>query len=524
MMLDISIPEIQELLPLMTEDERKEMFALLEADMRNVVWRPLPGPQTLAYNSKADVLGYGGAAGGGKTDLMIGSALTRHTVSYVLRREATQMRGIYNRLFEIVGGRDGFNGAEKYYRTADGRMIQFGSTPHLGDEMAYQGQARDLLGLDETSNFLEAQVRFLMGWVRTVKLNQPCQTILAFNPPTSAEGRWVIPFFGPWLDEKHANPALPGELRYFVTIGGEEVEWFDGTPFPNPDKPEELLLPQSRTFIPSRVTDNPFLVGTGYMATLQALPEPLRSQMLYGDFRAGMKDDPWQVIPTRWIEEAQERWTKRQPRPDYSSLGVDVARGGDDSTIIARCTQDLYFDELLEYPGKETPDGPTTAALCIAANHDHSPIHIDVIGVGSSPYDFLKNANQQVMGVNVSERSIATDRSGRLSFKNLRSELWWLFRELLDPSNNHCVALPPDRALLIELAAPLWSVKGSEIYVESREEIVKRIGRSPDRATAIILAAIRTPRMPTGMARKLAGELADARRSYDPYNKPRNRR
>lgn len=523
-MIDVTIPEIQELLPYMSEDERKEMFDLLERDMARCVWRPLPGPQTMAYNSRADVLGYGGAAGGGKTDLMIGSALTQHTVSYVLRREATQMRGIYNRLFEIVGGRDGFNGAEKYYRSADNRMIQFGSTPHLGDEMAYQGQARDLLGLDETSNFLEAQVRFLMGWVRTVRMNQFCQTILAFNPPTSAEGRWVVPFFGPWLDNKHPNPALPGELRWYVTIDGHEEEWFDGTPFPNPAKQSEMLIPQSRTFIPSRVTDNPFLVGTNYMATLQALPEPLRSQMLYGDFKAGMKDDPWQVIPTRWIEEAQARWAPRMPRPDYTSLGVDVARGGDDSTIIARCTADLYYDELLEYPGKETPDGPTTGAFCIAANRDHSPIHIDVIGVGASPYDFLKSANQQVLGINVSERSIATDMSGRLSFKNQRSELWWTFRELLDPSNNRAVALPPSRDLLIELAAPMWSVKGSEIYVESREDIVKRIGRSPDRATAVILAAIRTPRMPVGWAYKGTGEVAQQRRDYDPYKRYNDRR
>ena len=34
------------------------------------------------------------------------------------------------------------------------------------------------------------------------------------------------------------------------------------------------------------------------MATLQSLPEPLRSQMLYGDFNAGTEDDSMQVIPT----------------------------------------------------------------------------------------------------------------------------------------------------------------------------------------------------------------------------------
>ena len=43
-------------------------------------WTPEPSnrPQVEAYNSKADLLLYGGAAGGGKTDLLIGLALTQH--------------------------------------------------------------------------------------------------------------------------------------------------------------------------------------------------------------------------------------------------------------------------------------------------------------------------------------------------------------------------------------------------------------------------------------------------------------
>ncbi len=44
----------------------------------NPVWIPQPGPQTLAYVSEADLLLYGGAAGGGKTDLIVGLGLTRH--------------------------------------------------------------------------------------------------------------------------------------------------------------------------------------------------------------------------------------------------------------------------------------------------------------------------------------------------------------------------------------------------------------------------------------------------------------
>jgi len=535
-----SVPEITELLPYLTESERQELYALLEQDKALHMWRPLPGPQSLAYYSEADVLGYGGAAGGGKTDLMLGKAVNKHAVSYILRREATQMQGIYTRMTQIMGGTEGFNKSDKIWRIGDGRFVRFGSTPNPGDEMNYQGQARDFLGIDEAANFLRDQIVFLMGWTRTTDPNQPTQSLLTFNPPTTAEGRWIVDYFAPWLDPKHTNPALPGELRIFASVPGadgkardveveskahfviENGEWnydFDPAKYRGA-MAAHIIMPQSRTFVPSSVGDNPFLVGTNYMSTLQALPEPLRSQMLYGDFRAGMSDDPWQVIPTKWIEIAQARWQPRMPKPKMISLGVDVARGGDDNTVISRVSQDLWFDELIEYPGKETPDGPSTAGMVIAANYNHAPIHIDVIGVGASPYDFLSAANQQVLGVNVSEKALGTDKSGRLSFHNLRSELWWRFRELLDPSANNGIALPPGNDILAELSAPKWVLRGSTIYVESREEIIKRIRRSPDRATAMILAAIRTSTELPGGDHGFDGRgYATARRSYNPFKR-----
>jgi hypothetical protein len=55
----------------------------------------------------------------------------------------------------------------------------------------------------------EAQVRFIMGWMRTDDEAVRSQVLMTFNPPTTSEGRWVIEFFAPWLDAKHPNPARP---------------------------------------------------------------------------------------------------------------------------------------------------------------------------------------------------------------------------------------------------------------------------------------------------------------------------
>lgn len=501
------LAEIEELFGYLDDVDRLLLDNLLRE--ARISWEPLPGPQTMAFNSTADVIGFGGAAGGGKTDLACGMALRKHTKSAIFRRDGSQMSGIIDRLKEMVGHDKGYVGSGRWWGWRDplpGKQIEFGSVPNLGDETKHQGRPKDLLVFDETANFLEAQVRFLMGWVRTTDEGQACQTLMTFNPPTTAEGRWIVKYFAPWLDKKHPNPAAPGDLRWFATWKGEDIEVPDGRQFVmangqrvydfNPDdhKPEDIVKPLSRTFIPSKVSDNPYLAGTGYMSTLQSLPEPLRSQMLYGDFQAGMQDDPWQVIPTAWVEAAQARWSLPNRLAEMQSLGIDVARGGADNTIIARRHDGMWFDVPLVYTGAQTPTGPATAGLCLAAMRDAAPMHIDVIGVGASPYDFLREAKQQIMGVNVSEKALGTDKSGRLKFKNLRSQLWWMMREALDPSNNTGIALPPDRQLFADLCAPTWELQGSVIYVEGREDILKRIGRSPDWASAYILALIDTPK------------------------------
>lgn len=517
--MTLSPHEVQGLVSYLTEAEQAELAEIVSADLAAVRWRPLPGPQTMAFYSEADVVGYGGAAGGGKTDLALGLGLTVHSKTQFFRLEATQLVGAVDRMIEILGSRQGYNGADKILRLpGEGRQIEMCSMPNPGDEQKYQGRGKDLLVVDEATNIPEARVRFVKGWVRSAKDNQRCRTLFTFNPPTNAEGRWIVAFFGPWLDKRHPlYPTTPGDLRYvytdpnigkdvwlreadprpFVLDGGRRRYVFDPADY----RAQDIITPESRTFIPSRITDNPYLVNTGYMRELQALPEPLRSQMLFGDFEAGVKDDAFQVCPTAWVEAAQRRWRERAPRGEMLSMGTDVARGGDDRTIIA--TRHMagdcpwWIDRLSVYPGTETPNGNIVAGLVIGARRDLSPIHIDIVGVGSSPYDILKDAGQDVYGINSGERATGSDKSGRLTFVNRKSQLWWRLRELLDPANDTGIALPPDGELLAELTAPRWMLSGMQVKVENREDIIKRVGRSVDKASAVLLALIETPKLST---------------------------
>jgi hypothetical protein len=416
---------------------------------------------------------------------VLGLALTQHTKSIVFRREYPQLKDLISRSREIVGPHGTYNG-QAHIWTLDHCSLEFGAVQYERDVQRYMGRPHDLKAFDEITHFTESQFRFLKGWARTTARNQRVRVVATGNPPTDAEGAWVVRYWAPWLDPTHPKPAKPGELRWFTTIKGKDVEVDGGEPF---EHEGELITPRSRTFIPAKLADNPALMATEYGATLQSLPEPLRTQLLYGDFGLTLDDDPWQVIPTDWIFAAQERWAAT-PKPEdaLSAIGVDVARGGRDETVISPVFGS-WFGSLICVPGKQTPDGPSVAAL--AMQHAHgAPIFIDVVGVGSSPYDSIRSADHPVHPVNggSSAPETAKDRSGRLRPANLRAWLWWSLREALDPEHGAGLCLPPDRMLLADLAAPRFKVVGDKLRVESKEDIIKRLGRSPDRGDAVTYA------------------------------------
>jgi len=494
-MLDLPTKsESRDLLPFLTPQERVEIDLLIKHDL----WTALPGPQTEAYDCQADELFYGGQAGGGKSDLLIGLALMAHRKSLLLRREFPQLKDIVLRSHEILANTGArFNSVTGLWKGVPGdRILELGSCQHDKDVVKYKGRPHDLVAFDEVADFSEHQFRFLIAWARTTIPGQRVRVITAGNPPTTPEGRWVVEYWAPWLDETHPNPADPGKLRWFARIDDEDVERESGKLF---EHDGEIIQPKSRTFIPAALADNPYLADTGYKAVLQGLPEPLRSQLLFGDFTIGIEDDPWQVIPTEWVLLAQERWKQRERPIDekgkpvpLTALGVDVARGGKDQTVISP-RYDNWFAPLIKYPGKDTPDGPTAASAVIRelGQDRKTPILIDVIGIGSSAYDILKSQGFRIRGVNFGEATKARDKTRQLHLRNVRAEAWWGFREALDPVGGDDIALPPDPELLADLTTSRWSITTSGIQVESKKDIMKRLKRSPDCGDAIVLSRMK---------------------------------
>jgi hypothetical protein len=491
-----------DLLTYLEPGQRAELSALLSM---LPVWIPdsRNRPQCTAYETEAFEVLYGGSAGGGKSDLLLGVARTNHRRSLLLRREFPDLeRSLISRSLEFYGDRKFYN-SSKHVWNIDGRRVEFGHMERIGtpqepgDEESYASAPYDYIAFDQVEQFTEYGYIFMVSRARSADMGQRVRIIASANW-VGENLDWIIKRWGPWLMEGHPNPAKPGELRWYYRLKGDEHEreapdntqiWDEGA--------QDWVIPLSRTFIPAGLKDNPYMPES-YKAALQSLPEPLRSALLYGDLRATMTDDAYQVIPRTWVRAAMKRWTETPPDSQKDKpliVGCDVARGGDDKTVFAP-RRGAWFDKLHKHPGRTTPDGPSVVNL-LRVIAPKAKINVDVIGVGASVYDSGRAETEahdplDMYPVNFAEKSGAMDKSGTLKFVNLRAECYWRFREALDPKDGQDISLPDDPELEADLCAPRWSMQTNGIKIESKEDIKKRIGRSPDCSDAVVLADANT--------------------------------
>ncbi len=220
----------------------------------------VPNAKQLAFfESKARYTAYGGARGGGKSWAMrmklILLALNYQGIQILLlRRTLAELRE--NHLLPMMALLKGvakYSATEKEFRFENGSRIKLGYCESVNDVLQFQGQAYEVIGLEEATHFTEFQ-------------------FLALTESNRASG---------FMKEKFVP-----RMYFTCNPGGVGHEWvkrrFIDRDFRGSEKPEDYL------FIKSLVFDNEYIMKNNpeYVDTLMNLPETRRNAMLYGDWNA----------------------------------------------------------------------------------------------------------------------------------------------------------------------------------------------------------------------------------------------
>jgi predicted phage terminase large subunit-like protein len=262
--------------------------------------KPQPGRQTQFLASPADITIYGGAAGGGKTWALLMEPV-RHIKNgefgaVIFRRsypEITREGGMWDesmRIYPLLGARGTKD--DLRYTFPKGSHITFAHLQHDLTVYDWRGAQIPLLEFDQLETFMEQQFFYMLSRNRSTCGVKPYVRATA-NP----EPGWLANFLAWWIAEDgYADLSRAGAMRWFVRVG-ETIHWADS--------PDELRAqfpdlsanqPQSVTFIPATIYDNPILMqrDPGYLGRLQALPFVDRERLL-GDAKRGGN---WKIKPT----------------------------------------------------------------------------------------------------------------------------------------------------------------------------------------------------------------------------------
>lgn len=209
------------------------------------------------------------------------------------------------------------------------------------------------------------------------------------------------------------------------------------------------------------------------------------------------------VILLEWVEAAQARWwdlvDHQVDLGPVETGGLDIARSGEDETVLALSTADTVLELIRPMIDGTTPEW--TAQLVSRTRVEASrwpgrpTIAVDSEGIGAGVYDGLASHvdwRDRVLPFRAGSGTTWRDYTGQLSFVNLRSAAWWALRDELDPNRHDhtpTLALPPDPLLTSDLTEPTWREgQGGRILIETKDELRPRLGRSTDAGDAVVMA------------------------------------
>lgn len=228
--------------------------------MAELLWSPT-AKQSEFLSSPDDEVLFGGAAGGGKSDALIMDALGYSQRGYdtpkyralLIRKTFPQLREIVDRTRaiypRIIEGAE-YKEAAREWHFPSGAKIIFGYCERDPDVLQYQGQEFQWIGIDELGHFATSYVyEYLTSRLRSSEKGMRCYMRASCNPGP----KWIMQRFGITKGGQASRVVLDVEGRQFV-----------------------------RSFVPSFLSDNIHLEGTGYRERLLQLPDAERQMLLEG--------------------------------------------------------------------------------------------------------------------------------------------------------------------------------------------------------------------------------------------------
>ena len=255
---------------------------------------PQAGPQTQFMASSADIIIYGGAAGGGKTYALLLEALRHKDVksfgAVIFRHNYNQITaegGLWDasqKIFNQVPDAHSRKSPKLHWRFDGGAKLSFAHIERDEDLKSWQGTEIAYIGFDELTHFTKHQFLYMLSRNRTTCGIRPYVRATC-NPDSDS---WVAEFISWWIDQEtgYAIPERSGQIRWMVVLN-DIIYWGD--------TPEELAKKyevnvedcKSVTFIASRLEDNKILMESdpGYLANLKAMTEVDMERLLRGNWK-----------------------------------------------------------------------------------------------------------------------------------------------------------------------------------------------------------------------------------------------
>jgi len=336
----------------------------------------------------------------------------------------------------------------------DDELVGFGRKPADHDESAFQGihERYVLVLLDEACGIPEQL------WVAADALttNVDCRMLAIGNPDNPAS--------------HFRKVCAPGSSWH--TIG---ISAFDSPNLSGEKVPEKVALSLvSREWVEEKLAE-------------WGEDNPLYRSKVLGEFSA---DHPNQVVRQSDVAVCRTPPESALAERDLLpvELGVDVGGGGDETVIRERRGRVAGREWRAR---TDRPEAIAPMVLQAIKETGATTVKIDSIGIGFGVIGELRNMTGRglhgahIDAVNVAEKPQEPDK-----YVNLRAELWWeIGRNLSERRGWDLSAMANADATVAQLLEPRWSIDAQgRIKVEPKDEVIKRLGRSPDNADALLLA------------------------------------